>query len=164
MGDDQTQIHTAFLRIRFRFLDNQFNNPSYFASFDRSEVNWISKLDRPNNEASARLLSTVVPADRGSFTAIVMLEFSTTPEIGDRLVVILGPIANEHTVSDASFKWITDAFDPARKKTPIPWATAFAEVNYEMQRPDWLTITDAQLLRGRDGVALLRATVNNPTP
>jgi pimeloyl-ACP methyl ester carboxylesterase len=34
IGDKDTQTHTVFIRVNFRFLENRFNNTAYFASFD----------------------------------------------------------------------------------------------------------------------------------
>jgi hypothetical protein len=117
---------------------------------------------------SERVNTKFVSVDRTTnqktFTAIAALEFSGRPVAGDRLALSLGPVGNEHVLSEGSFKWETTEFGPSSLQNgKLPWAVAYSEVLYEATRPHWLTITEAQLLEGRDGVSLLRATVSNPT-
>jgi hypothetical protein len=128
-------------------------------------VKWISKSGGSDDRARANFVSSAIETSPEKLTTIVALEFARRPEAGDRLRLSIGPVSYEHVVSDESFKWETTVFDPDYYNVgrAAPWTVAFAEVQYEHQRPDWLTITDAQLLNGRDGISLLRATVSNPT-
>jgi pimeloyl-ACP methyl ester carboxylesterase len=152
----ETQVHTAFIRMNFRFLENRLNNAAYFGSFDRIDANWNGA------QISAHLLSADHRAKPETFSAIVALEFPRRPSAGDTLIVSLGPVVNEHVLSEGFFKWETTVFDSPIYEV-IPWTVAYAEVSCESKRPHWLTITAAELFPGRDGLYLLRATVSNAT-
>jgi len=86
IGDQDTQTHTVFMRVNFRFLENRVNNVAYFRSFDDVSVKWISKSGGSGNSASAWFVLSPTETSPETFTAIVALKFSRRPEAGDRLI------------------------------------------------------------------------------
>jgi pimeloyl-ACP methyl ester carboxylesterase len=92
--DKETQTHTVFMRINFRFLENRLNNIVYFASFDDVSIKWISKSG--DSVGTARFVSAPSETNPETFTAIVKLEFSRRPEAGDRLDLSIGPVSYKH--------------------------------------------------------------------
>jgi pimeloyl-ACP methyl ester carboxylesterase len=163
-GSDNVKVHTLFIKVAFRFLDSRFNNAAYFAAFDSIKADWKGEFGRSRGRVSAQLLPIVLDSKSGTFMRIAKLDFSGKPIAGDRLILSLGPITSDHVLSDESFRWEATGSLPYQKGDKVfPWKIAFAEVRYESKRPDWLTITDAQMLNGRDGVALIRIVISNPT-
>jgi hypothetical protein len=156
----ETQVHTAFVRMRVRFAEKRFNKAAYLSAFDDIEAELFDASGAKKQVHSASL-SEDPTIDAGSASWIARLEFDSRPNPGDRLAVTLGPFTANHVLADNTFKW--DAVGLIDRGKRLPWSIAYADVLYEVERPDWLTITDAQLRQGRDGVSLLRVTVSNVT-
>ncbi len=156
----ETEVHTAFVRMRARFVEDRFNNAAYLSAFDDLKAELID-ASGAKKQVYSTSLSKDPTIDAGSGARMAMLQFDSRPKPGDRLVMTLGPLATTHVLTDNTFKW--DAVGLIDRGKRLPWSIAYADVLYEPERPDWLTITDAQLLQGRDGVSLLRVTVSNVT-
>jgi hypothetical protein len=156
----ETEVHTAFVRVRVHFVEDRFNNAVYLSAFDDIKAELLDASGAKKQVYSASL-SKNPTIDAGMASSIAKLEFQSRPNPGDRLVMTLGPLTTTHVLTDDTFKW--DAVGLIDRGKRLPWSVAYADVLYAPERPDWLTITDAKLLQGRDGVSQLQVTVSNVT-
>src|SRR5262249_53135538 len=58
IGDNKLQVHTAFVRIRLRFLEERFNKATYFSAFDSISAKWHPK--QGNGKVTADFISSVM--------------------------------------------------------------------------------------------------------
>jgi hypothetical protein len=92
---------------------------------------------------------------------LVVLKFVGEPPVGASLELKIGPITKRHVITVETFTWEAIKYDEHDKGNP--WWVAASDVLYEIDRPTWIVVSDAELLKGGDGISLLRATVTNPT-
>jgi hypothetical protein len=156
----ERNVHTAFLKIGLAFTDQSFNKDPFFRSFDSFSARL--KSGETHDEASnvdARLLSC--SGASSDFACLVSLQFDKQPPLGSNLELKLGEFTKTVEIVGSTFEWQATTYHIFDQD--IPWWIATSRVRFELQRPSWLVLIGAELLRGKSGESLLRVTLSNPT-
>lgn len=150
---------TAFIFTKIKFQDDDYNKMAYFNSLDKIgaslELNSGELLSVP-----AKIAECAKPQEE--WNCLISLEFKAQPALGSNLKIIIGAFTAEQSVTESTFSWEAIRFskyeEPGRT-----WSVAISEVYYEIARPTWLVLSDAELLSGSDNNSLLRVTISNQT-
>ena len=151
--------HTAFINMAARFRDPQFNNGAYFASLNLVEA--YLENERNDRDPIRIRANDCSIKDGSELRCLLALEFEGSPPLGARLTIKLGPSTHQQVISQSTFDWVETKFEKFDDK--IPWWVSESDVVYNLDHPNWLVLTDAELLAGPDGVSLVKISISNPT-
>jgi pimeloyl-ACP methyl ester carboxylesterase len=160
LGRDETNIHIALLTVYIEFLDSHFNNELFFQSFDSFEAN-IQNIGMNEWSKVKTGFRDCAESMTRRLKCLGVLKFADEPQVGASLELKVGPITKRHVITAATFTWEAIKHDEYDKANP--WWVAASDVLYEVDRPTWMVVSNAEILKGGDGILLLRATVTNPT-
>jgi pimeloyl-ACP methyl ester carboxylesterase len=149
---DSDDMYSAFVLVTIINKDDRVKELDMLETFDTASARLAGKED----SVSASLGSC--KPSKQEIACLLLLQFDGQPPNGAKLALSIGPLVIEHPVSDTAFRWEKRQYDKRR-----PWHVSTSEVRYEVDKIDWLVLSNAEILAGTGSLSLLRFTVTNLT-